>query len=84
MDLGARARGRSCSPAHHDAVPGSPGANDNAAAVGILRALGVRLVADPPRRLRVRLAFFAGEERAMLGVARLRAAEPIRGISWAW
>ena len=35
--------------AHHDAVPGSPGANDNAAAVGILRALGARLAADPPR-----------------------------------
>jgi aminopeptidase YwaD len=52
---------------HHDAVPGSPGANDNAAAVGILRALGLRLLADPPRRLRVRLAFFGGEERAMLG-----------------
>jgi hypothetical protein len=53
--------------AHHDAVPGSPGANDNAAAVGILAALGRRLAADPPRRLRVRLAFFGGEERAMLG-----------------
>jgi len=52
---------------HHDAVPGSPGANDNAAAVGILRALGTRFAAHPPRRLRVRLAFFAGEERAMLG-----------------
>jgi hypothetical protein len=53
--------------AHHDAVPGSPGANDNAAAVGILRGLGARLLADPPRRLRVRLGFFGGEERAMLG-----------------
>jgi hypothetical protein len=53
--------------AHHDAVPGSPGANDNAAAVGILRALGARLLADPPRRLCVRLGFFGGEERAMLG-----------------
>lgn len=52
---------------HHDAVPGSPGANDNAASVGILRALGVRLLADPPRGLRVRLGFFGGEERAMLG-----------------
>jgi Zn-dependent M28 family amino/carboxypeptidase len=52
---------------HHDAVPGSPGANDNAASVGILRALGVRLLADPPRELRVRLGFFGGEERAMLG-----------------
>ena len=53
--------------AHHDAVPGSPGANDNAAAVGILRELGIRLVSDPLRRLRVRLGFFGGEERAMLG-----------------
>jgi aminopeptidase YwaD len=53
--------------AHHDAVPGSPGANDNAAAVGILAALGRRLALDPPRRIRVRLGFFGGEERAMLG-----------------
>jgi len=52
---------------HHDAVPGSPGANDNAAAVGVLLALGARLAADPPRRLRVRLAFFGDEERGMLG-----------------
>lgn len=53
--------------AHHDAVPGSPGANDNAAAVGILLALRRRLHAAPPRRLTVRFAFFGGEERAMLG-----------------
>jgi hypothetical protein len=52
---------------HHDAVPGSPGANDNAAAVGILHALARRLATDPPRRLRVRFGFFGGEERAMLG-----------------
>jgi hypothetical protein len=53
--------------AHHDAVPGSPGANDNAASVGILLALRARLAASPLRRLAVRLAFFAAEERAMLG-----------------
>ncbi len=53
--------------AHHDAVPGSPGANDNAAGVGLLSALAARLVAEPPRWLRVRLGFFGGEERAMLG-----------------
>lgn len=52
---------------HHDAVPGSPGANDNAAAVGILLELRDRLVAAPPRGLRVRLAFFGDEERGMLG-----------------
>ncbi len=53
--------------AHHDAVPGSPGANDNAAGVGILLALWARLAADPPRRLRVRFGFFGDEERGMLG-----------------
>ncbi|HZS32237.1 MAG TPA: M28 family peptidase [Methylomirabilota bacterium] len=53
--------------AHHDAVPGSPGANDNAASIGILLGLARRLLAAPPRGLRVRFAFFGGEERAMLG-----------------
>jgi hypothetical protein len=52
---------------HHDAVPGSPGANDNAAAVGILVALWTRLAADPPQRLTVRFGFFGDEERGMLG-----------------
>jgi Zn-dependent M28 family amino/carboxypeptidase len=52
---------------HHDAVPGSPGGNDNAAAVGILAALWDRLAADPPRRLAVRFGFFGDEERGMLG-----------------
>jgi hypothetical protein len=68
---------------HHDAVPGSPGANDNAAGVGILCSLGVRLLADPPRGLRVRLGFFGGEERAMLGSrAYVRRAdlEPLVGV----
>jgi Zn-dependent M28 family amino/carboxypeptidase len=53
--------------AHHDAVPGSPGANDNAASVGILLALAAGLRAAPPARLTVRLAFFGDEERGMLG-----------------
>jgi aminopeptidase YwaD len=66
VDLGAGPRTLLIA-AHHDAVPGSPGANDNAAAVGILRALGARLLVAPPARLRVRLGFFGGEERAMLG-----------------
>jgi Zn-dependent M28 family amino/carboxypeptidase len=51
--------------AHHDAVPGSPGANDNAAAVGVLLHLLPRLVVPP--RLRVRLLFTAAEERGYLG-----------------
>jgi Zn-dependent M28 family amino/carboxypeptidase len=53
--------------AHHDAVPGSPGANDNAAAVGILLSLLERLPALVPPGLRVRLLFTGAEERAYLG-----------------
>lgn len=52
---------------HHDAVPGSPGANDNAAAVAILLKLARRLAADPPRNLRVRILFPGCEERCYLG-----------------
>lgn len=53
--------------AHHDAVPGSPGANDNAAAVGILLHLLRRLGPRVPRGLRVRLLFTAAEELGYLG-----------------
>jgi hypothetical protein len=53
--------------AHHDAVPMSPGANDNAAAVGILMSLLEALLAAPPRGLRVRLLFTAAEEIGYLG-----------------
>jgi hypothetical protein len=53
--------------AHHDAVPGSPGANDNAASVAILLALLERLASAPPPRLRVRLLFPACEELGYLG-----------------
>jgi hypothetical protein len=51
--------------AHHDAVPGSPGANDNAAAVGILLHLLPRLKVPPS--LRVRFLFTAAEELGYLG-----------------
>jgi peptidase M28-like protein len=53
--------------AHHDAVPGSPGANDNAAAVGILLNLIEQLAVSPPTKLRVRFLFTAAEERDYLG-----------------
>ena len=52
--------------AHHDAVPGSPGANDNAAAVGILLHLLTRTLDIAPS-LRVRLFFPACEELGYLG-----------------
>jgi len=53
--------------AHHDAVPGSPGANDNAAAVGILLHLIGRLTQRPAAGLRVRFLFTACEELGYLG-----------------
>ena len=53
--------------AHHDAVPGSPGANDNAAAVGILLHLIPGLPPRIPRGGRVRLLFTAAEELDYLG-----------------
>jgi hypothetical protein len=53
--------------AHHDAVPGSPGANDNAAAVGILLDVMERLARRPPARVRVRFLFSACEELGYLG-----------------
>lgn len=47
--------------AHHDTVPGTPGADDNAAAVAIALEVGRRLVARPAGR-DVLIALFDGEE----------------------
>jgi hypothetical protein len=66
--------------AHHDAVPGSPGANDNAAAVGILLHLLGRLARTPPTRLRVRLLFPAAEELGYLGTRAYVKEIPTAGI----
>jgi Zn-dependent M28 family amino/carboxypeptidase len=52
---------------HHDAVPGSPGANDNGSAVAILLTLAERLMREPPTRIRVRLLFTGSEESGYLG-----------------
>lgn len=52
---------------HHDAAPGSPGANDDGSAVAILLALAERLLRDPPSRVRVRLLFTGSEEIGSLG-----------------
>jgi Zn-dependent M28 family amino/carboxypeptidase len=66
--------------AHHDAVPGSPGANDNAAAVGILLHLLGRLARTPPARLRVRFLFSAAEELGYLGTRVYVKETPAEGI----
>jgi Zn-dependent M28 family amino/carboxypeptidase len=67
--------------AHHDAVPGSPGANDNAAAVGILLSLLERLTVAPPARLRVRLLFTAAEELGYLGARAYVADTPLGDVA---
>jgi Zn-dependent M28 family amino/carboxypeptidase len=65
--------------AHHDAVSGSPGANDNAAAVGILLHLLPRLIVPPS--LRVRLLFTAAEELGYLGARAYVRETPLEGIA---
>ena len=65
--------------AHHDAVPGSPGANDNAAAVGILLHLLPRLTV--PRGFRVRLLFTAAEELGYLGARAYVGETPLAGLA---
>jgi hypothetical protein len=68
--------------AHHDAVPKSPGANDNAAAVAILLTLLERWARHPPRRS-VRLLFSACEELGYLGSrawVREHGAGGVRGV----
>jgi aminopeptidase YwaD len=66
--------------AHHDAVPGSPGANDNAAAVGILLHLIERAAALVPPSLRVRFLFPACEELGYLGARAYVREVPTAGV----
>jgi hypothetical protein len=68
--------------AHHDAVPGSPGANDNAASVAVLLSLLERWASREPRR-RVRLLFPACEEIGYLGSrawVRAHGVRDVRGV----
>ena len=65
---------------HHDAVPGSPGANDDGSAVGILLDLYERLRQDPPGRLRVRLLFTGAEEIGYLGARCYVKAAPLDDV----
>jgi len=67
--------------AHHDAVAGSPGANDNAAAVGVLLHLIPRLPARIPRGWRVRLLFTAAEEIDYLGARCYVADTPLSDVA---
>jgi Zn-dependent M28 family amino/carboxypeptidase len=67
--------------AHHDAVPGSPGANDNAAAVAILLHLLERWGPRPPEGVRVRLLFPACEELGYLGTRAWVRERGVRGIA---
>lgn len=65
--------------AHHDAVPGSPGANDNAASVAILLSLMERLTVPPA--VTIRLLFTACEELGYLGARAWAREQPLSGIA---
>lgn len=67
--------------AHHDAVPGSPGANDNAASVAILLALRERVLRAVPPGVRVRLLFPACEELGYLGARHYVREAGVAGIA---
>lgn len=54
--------------AHYDAVPGTPGADDNATGVAVLLELA-RMFADNPTRHPLRLVAFDMEEYGLLGSA---------------
>jgi hypothetical protein len=66
--------------AHHDAVPGSPGANDNGAAVAVLLDLLERLPGAVPPGVRVRLLFTAAEELGYLGARAYVRDVPLRDV----
>jgi hypothetical protein len=56
--------------AHFDAVPGSPGADDNGSGVAALLEVARVLKAGPPRRRTVRFALFNLEEVGLIGSTR--------------
>lgn len=52
--------------AHYDAVPGSPGADDNATGIAVLLELARAFAANPPR-CPIRFVAFDLEERGLIG-----------------
>ena len=52
---------------HYDAVPNSPGANDNASAVAVTFGLIERFKLSPPKNVGVRCCFFDQEEEGLVG-----------------
>jgi hypothetical protein len=66
FDLGGGAKTLIVS-AHHDAVPGSPGANDDASCVSAILDASARLRRTPPANLKVRFILFDDEESGLKG-----------------
>lgn len=52
---------------HYDAVPGSPGANDNASAIAVCVELLRRYMEEPFGRFGLQVFFFDEEEKGLLG-----------------
>lgn len=63
--------------AHYDTVAGTPGADDNATGVAVVLAAARRWSKGPRPERSLRLVFFDGEERGLLG-SRAYAADPSR------
>lgn len=79
FDLGGGAKTLIVS-AHHDAVPGSPGANDDASCVSAILDAYARLRRTPPANLKVRFIFFDGEEIGLKGSKEYVRAHDLKNI----
>ena len=66
FDLGGGAKTLIVS-AQHDAVPGNPGANDDASCVSAILNAYTKIRRTPPANLKVRFIFFDGEESGLKG-----------------
>jgi len=66
--------------AHFDAVPGSPGANDDASCVASILGVYERLREQTMRNLKVRFVFFDDEESGLTGSNTFVTTQPLRNV----
>jgi hypothetical protein len=66
--------------AHYDAVPGSPGANDDASCVATIISVYERLREQTLSHLKVRFVFFDDEESGLTGSNTFVATQPLKNV----
>lgn len=66
--------------AHYDAVPGSPGANDDASCVAAIIGIYERLRKEPLRNLKIRFVLFDDEESGLTGSSTFVATQPLKNV----